>query len=105
MFLLCIYVPDSHLGKVKDAVFDAGGGRIGDYDRCAWQVKGEGQFRPLVQATPYIGECGQSEVVVEYKLEVVVADTLIKPVIEAMKSAHPYEEPAFHYMKVNPTIE
>lgn len=84
MYKLCFFVPASHLDVVKNAVFAAGGGRIGDYDHCAWQVLGLGQFRPLDGSQPFIGEAGQVEQVEEWKVELVVADELIRPVVEAL---------------------
>ena len=95
VFKLCFYVPESHLESVKKAVFNAGAGRIGSYDQCCWQVKGEGQFRPLDGAKPFIGEKDKVEILEEYKVEMVLADELVTSVIEALKSAHPYEEPAY----------
>lgn len=78
MYKLSFFVPDSHVEAVKSAVFAAGGGRIGDYDSCAWQVLGQGQFRPMDGSQPFIGQVGQVEVVEEWKVELVVADELIK---------------------------
>lgn len=59
MYKLSFFVPDSHVEAVKSAVFAAGGGRIGDYDSCAWQVLGQGQFRPMDGSQPFIGQVGQ----------------------------------------------
>ena len=59
MFKLCFYVPDSHLDAVKQAIFAVGGGRIGLYDSCCWQVQGLGQFRPLPGSQPHLGEQGR----------------------------------------------
>ncbi len=101
MFKLEFYVPESHLDEVKKAVLAAGGGVIGNYDSCAWQTRGEGQFRPLPGSDPHIGETGQVETVVEYKVELVCAPDKIKAAIEALKSSHPYETPAYQYWKVN----
>jgi len=95
MYKLAFFVPDSHVDSVKAAVFAAGGGRIGNYDCCSWQTKGVGQFRALQGANPYIGQPGEIEQVEEWKVELVVADELIAQVITALRSAHPYEEPAF----------
>ena len=61
MYKLCFFVPDSALERVKEALFAAGAGRIGDYDRCCWQTLGTGQFRPLAGAEPHIGSVGQEE--------------------------------------------
>ena len=95
MHKLAFFVPDSHVDVVKAAVFAAGGGRIGDYDHCAWQTLGQGQFRPLDGSQPYLGQTGQVEVVEEWKVELVVADELIVQVVAALKHSHPYETPAY----------
>ena len=76
-------------------MFEAGAGRVGNYDCCAWQTKGEGQFRPLNGSTPFIGNQGQIETVIEYKLELVCEEPCLKAVIAALKRAHPYEEVAY----------
>lgn len=94
MYKLCFYVPESHLEPVKHAVFAAGAGRIGDYDCCAWQTLGQGQFRPLSGSQPFIGQEGQVETVAEYKVEMVCADDKISAVLAALRQAHPYQEPA-----------
>ncbi|GGU67754.1 NIF3 1 [Pseudomonas laurentiana] len=95
MYKLAFFVPPSHLEAVKAAVFAAGGGRIGDYDCCAWQVLGQGQFRPLDGSQPFIGQTGVVEQVEEWRVELVVADTLIESVVTALKQSHPYETPAY----------
>jgi len=95
MYQIVVYVPESHLEVVKQALFKAGAGRIGDYDSCAWQSKGEGQFRPLVGSKPYLGQRGQLESVIEYKVELVCQDELLHRAIAAMLEAHPYETPAY----------
>lgn len=100
MYKICVFIPESHLEPVKSAMFEAGAGRIGNYDCCAWQILGQGQFRPLDNSNPYLGRQGQIESVQEYKVEMVCADTIIKPVIAAMKQAHPYEEPAYDVWKL-----
>lgn len=93
------YVPESHLGEVKAALFAAGAGRVGDYDCCAWQTPGQGQFRPLTGSSPYLGEAGRLETVQEYKVELVCEESLIKDVVAALKAAHPYEEVAFSVIR------
>lgn len=100
MYQLFFYVPETHLDAVKNAVFVAGGGRIGNYDCCAWQVRGEGQFRPLAGAQPFIGHIGGIEKVPEYRVELIVVDEHIRAVLAAMKSAHPYEEVAYGVLKL-----
>lgn len=100
MFKLCCYIPESHLEPVKRALFDAGAGRIGNYEHCAWQVLGRGQFRPLAGSEPFIGTRDALECVAEYRVEMVCADALIAQVIDALRQAHPYEEPAFDVIRV-----
>jgi hypothetical protein len=97
---LCVYVPESHLDVVKRALFDAGAGRIGDYGDCCWQVLGQGQFRPLEGSAPFLGECGRLETVAEYRVEMLVADTLAAAVVDALRHSHPYEEPAWDLVDV-----
>ncbi|AOX07851.1 MULTISPECIES: NGG1p interacting factor NIF3 [Pseudomonas] len=100
MYKLAFFVPVSHVEVVKAAVFAAGGGRIGDYDHCAWQTLGQGQFRPLDGSQPFLGQTGQVEVVEEWKVELVVADELIVQVVAALKQSHPYETPAYEVWRL-----
>ncbi|MDH4843341.1 NGG1p interacting factor NIF3 [Pseudomonas sp. BN505] len=100
MYKLAFFVPASHVEVVKAAVFAAGGGRIGDYDHCAWQTLGQGQFRPLDGSQPYLGHTGQVEVVEEWKVELVVADDLIAQVVAALRQSHPYETPAYEVWRL-----
>ena len=94
MFKLVFFVPESHLEQVKAAVFSAGAGHIGNYDQCCWQVLGQGQFRPLAGATPFIGEHDRLKILPEYRVEMVCADECINEAVAALRLAHPYEEPA-----------
>ena len=81
-------------------MFAAGGGRIGGYDSCCWQTPGQGQFRPLSGSQPFIGQSGQLERFREWKVELVVADALIQPAVNALKGAHPYETPAYEVWRL-----
>ena len=100
MYKLAFFVPPSHVEQVKSAVFAAGAGRIGAYDQCSWQVLGQGQFRPLDGSQPFIGRSGVVEQVQEWKVELVVADELIQPVVAALKQSHPYETPAYEVWRL-----
>jgi len=100
VYKLAFFVPASHVEVVKAAVFTAGGGRIGDYDHCAWQTLGQGQFRPLDGSQPFLGQTGQVEVVEEWKVELVVADDLITQVVAALKQSHPYQTPAYEVWRL-----
>ncbi len=95
MYKICVYVPEKSVEKVKQALFDAGAGRIGNYDSCCWQTEGTGQFRPLQGSNPSIGSQDKIERVTEIKIELVCTEELIKQVLVKMKQAHPYEEPAY----------
>lgn len=101
MYSIVFYVPATHVEEVKQALFDAGAGRIGNYRGCAWQVLGTGQFEPMAGSDPYLGRHHDLERVEEFRVELVCDDASIEPVIRALRAAHPYEEPAFHYWRVN----
>jgi len=101
MYKLCFFVPPSHLDEVKQVLFDAGVGRIGDYDQCCWQVLGSGQFRGLVESDPFLGQQGRVEQVEEYKVEMVCEDSLIQDAVRILKKTHPYEEPAFDVFRLS----
>lgn len=94
-YKLVFYVPDTHTEETKAAVFAAGAGRQGDYECCAWQCRGTGQFRPGAGATPFLGTAGEIEKVPEDRVETLVVKASMRSVIAALKKAHPYEEPAF----------
>jgi hypothetical protein len=100
MYKICVFVPVAAAQQVKQAMFAAGAGKIGDYDSCCWQVSGQGQFRPLEGSSPFIGEQQRIEIVDELRIEMVCADEFIKQVITALKSSHPYEEPAYDVWKL-----
>ena len=95
LFKIEIYIPESHLEQVKIAIFDAGAGRVGDYDACAWQTLGQGQYRPLEDSQPFVGTKDKIETVTEYKVELVCSEKFLPAVVEAMKASHPYEEVAY----------
>ena len=100
MYKICFYVPENAVEIVKNALFSAGAGRIGNYDSCCWQVLGTGQFRPLENSHPAIGTTGKVETVSEYRVEMVCEDNIIKEVVEALRENHPYEEPAYDVLKL-----
>lgn len=95
MYKLCFFVPEADLEVVKQALFDLGVGRIGDYDSCCWQTLGTGQFRPLSGSNPHIGQQDELEKVAEWKVEMVCDDQLIGQAVATLKQAHPYEEVAY----------
>ncbi len=92
---LVVFIPDSHHAAVKRALFDAGAGTQGHYDSCAFEQKGQGQFRPQKGSTPFVGDQEQLTQVVEWRVEMLVPRDCLSEVIIALRAAHPYEEPAF----------
>ena len=76
-------------------MFEAGGGRIGEYPRCSWYTGGTGRFLGGAGTTPALGESGREERVPELRVETVVPEGRIRDAIVALKLAHPYEEPAY----------
>jgi hypothetical protein len=92
---LVVFVPPEALDAVRDALFAAGAGRIGDYERCSWYTEGTGTFQGGETTSPTIGEKGREERVTELRLETVFAAEQHEDVIAALRTAHPYEEPAF----------
>jgi len=98
MYKIIFFVPESHLESVKNALFTAGAGTIGDYDCCAWQVKGQGQFRPLLGSDPFVGSDNQLERVEEYRVEMVCNTESVCDAISALIASHPYETPAYEVL-------
>ncbi|MCH9666508.1 MAG: Nif3-like dinuclear metal center hexameric protein [Actinomycetia bacterium] len=93
-----VYVPTGDpetAASVRAAMFSAGAGQIGDYSQCSWSVAGIGQFLPNDGAAPAIGTVGNVEQVAEARVEMVAPASRRAAVLAALRSAHPYEEPAF----------
>jgi dinuclear metal center YbgI/SA1388 family protein len=90
-----IFVPADNTEALREALFAAGAGRIGDYSHCSWSITGTGQFLPGAGASPAIGTVGAVQRVEEDRVEVIAPASLRARVLAAMRAAHPYEEPAF----------
>ena len=100
MYKLTAYIPESHVEAVKEALFAAGAGRYAAYDRCCWQVLGQGQFRPLEGSSPFVGRAGVEERAAEYRVEMICEDGAVPAVARALRATHPYEEPAFDFIRI-----
>ena len=96
------FVPPESLDATLDAVFAAGAGRIGEYERCSWQTSGVGRFLPGAGSNPTIGEVGREERVDELRVETVMPAERTQDVVRALVAAHPYEEVAYD---VYPLVE
>lgn len=105
IFKLAVYVPGQHADKVSQAIFEAGAGKIGKYTETSFNVAGQGTFKPMEGANPFIGKIGKKETVQEIKIETVVTERNLKSVVHAIKDIHPYEEPAFdlYELKTKPS--
>jgi hypothetical protein len=97
---LVVFAPLADTERLVDALAEAGAGRLGDYDRCAWTTQGSGTFRPLAGANPTVGAIGEIEQVAETRIEMVVPHRLRADVVAALRAAHPYEEPAFDLLQM-----
>ncbi|MBC7949131.1 MAG: Nif3-like dinuclear metal center hexameric protein [Chitinophagaceae bacterium] len=97
---LCTFVPVEKAEAVRLAIFDAGGGHVGDYSECSFQVEGEGTFKAGEGTDPYVGNIGHRHKEKESRIEVILPAWLEDQVVAAVKSAHPYEEPAFDLVTV-----
>ncbi|MFT7860343.1 MAG: NGG1p interacting factor NIF3, partial [Sulfurimonas sp.] len=95
MYKLNFFVPANEKEKVKQALFDIGVGRYENYECCSWETLGRGQFKPVKNANPAIGELDKLEVLDEYKVEMICKKELIEEAIKTLKKAHPYEEVAY----------
>ena len=92
---LVVFVPSEALDAVREALFAAGAGRIGAYERCSWYTEGTGTFLGGPGTNPAVGEAGEEERVPELRLETVFPEERQEEVVGALRRAHPYEEPAF----------
>ena len=92
---LVVFVPVKDVEKVSTAIFNAGGGIIGEYSNCSYRLDGEGTFKGSDKSNPSIGEKGKYERVIETRLEVLVDKWKLEKVIREMIKAHPYEEVAY----------
>ncbi len=91
---IVVYVPLSHADQVREAIGNAGAGQLGKYSFCSFSIRGTGRFKPEAGANPHIGKVGNLESVEEDRIEVICKAYLVDDVINAIKSAHPYEEVA-----------
>jgi hypothetical protein len=91
---IVVFVPETHIDIVREAMGKAGAGKIGNYSFCTFSSKGVGRFKPEQGADPHIGEVGKFEEVAEERIETVCSKEKMQEVIEAIKKVHPYEEVA-----------
>lgn len=92
---LNFYVPQAREKKVRNALFAAGAGKLGNYDECSFSMGGEGSFRPSQNSSPYVGKKGERHIENELQIQMVFQNHLTSQIIEALLSSHPYEEVAY----------
>jgi len=92
-YKIVVYVPEADGEAVRQALGEAGAGRIGNYAHCSFTVTGIGRFLPVAGASPAIGRVGRLELVAEERIETVCAEDRLRDVLEAIRRVHPFEEP------------
>ena len=100
MYKLNYYVPLDAKEKIKKALFNIGVGRFKNYECCSWETLGQGQFKPIGNANPAIGEINTLEQLDEYKVEMICENKLIEFAVQTLKKVHPYEEVAYEVFKM-----
>lgn len=98
---LVFFCPNNQVEKVSNAIFQAGGGRIGDYSECSFETAGEGFFKPEKGSNPTTGKHGIREKVQEKRVEILVSSHLTSKAVSAMIKAHPYEEVAYEIYPIS----
>lgn len=98
---MAIFVPPSHLHAVREAVAQAGAGVIGEYTECSFRTSGIGSFRGSDASSPFLGQAGRYEEVEEWRLEVLLTQSIRSTVEAALRKAHPYEEPAYDLYRLD----
>ena len=92
---MTVFIPKDYVETVMGPVFEVGAGHIGDYEECSFNVGGQGQFKPNNHAKPYVGSSNEREYVEEIRVEFIYPKHLSRKIVGKLKSAHPYEEPAY----------
>ncbi len=100
-YKLIVFVPDSHVEKVANAIFNNGGGIISEYSNCSFRTKGVGSFKGSKNSSPSVGKKLSYEKVDEVKLEVLIDSWKLEKIITAVRNTHPYEEIAYDVYPLN----
>jgi dinuclear metal center YbgI/SA1388 family protein len=101
---LAVFVPATHEEAMREALAKVGAGKLGDYSSCSFTTAGEGRFRALKGADPFVGEVGELTVALEKKIEVVFPNSIKNRVLKTMLTTHPYEEPAYDVLTLNVNV-
>jgi len=99
-YKLVVFVPAGYENRIRQALFEVGVGKIGEYDRCWFASSGEGGFRVPTEASPFLGRPGMEARTRESRLEVILPPALAEAAVQAVRQRHPYQEPAFELQPV-----
>ena len=102
---LVTFVPPTHLDIVRESLFNAGAGNIGNYDSCSFILEGTGSFRGNENSNPFIGEKGKLSLEKETRLELIFETVNEATIISALKQNHPYEEVAYDIYQLENTYQ
>ena len=102
---LFTFVPVEYSEKIKSALFEAGGGNIGNYSECSFSAEGTGSFKAGENTNPFVGEIGQRHHEKELKIEIIFPSYLQNTIVEALITAHPYEEVAYDLIALENKFE
>jgi hypothetical protein len=94
--MIVVGVPVANLQPVLDAMAAAGAGEIGEYTHCSFSNEGVGRFKPSAAANPALGQRGQVNMEAEVRVETFCARGKTKAIVQAIRAAHPYEEPVIY---------
>ena len=100
MYKLIYFVPREYKESTKEALFNIGVGKFNNYEFCCFETLGTGQFKPIREANPFIGDIGKIEQVEEYRIEMICINELIQKAVDMLKFAHPYDEVAYDVIKL-----
>ena len=103
LFKVATFVPLADAGRVREAMSEAGAGRLGDYSHCTWETEGDGRFMAQAGANPYVGEVGELHIEKEVRIEAIARGEDLEKVVGAIRKAHPYEEPAIDTLPMEDT--
>lgn len=101
---LVVFVPSTHADKLRTALTNAGGGKLGDYSRCTFNVEGQGTFQGNEKSNPTIGKAGHFEQVDEVRIEMIFSWPIRQTMADVVRQVHPYEEPAFDIYPLEPLV-
>lgn len=94
MYKIVVYSPITHADKIRQVLAESGAGKMGNYQACSFSCRGIGRFMPTEGANPFSGTVGELDAEEEERIETICAEDQWEDILEKIKEAHPYEEPA-----------